>query len=150
MRLGLQRLWPDGFFLPDNSQKPPLGNPGQASANAILANGFVIGTEIAQEGAGYLEVPAVTISGGGGSGAEAVAVLTSGRVTSIEIISAGRGYTSAPTITIEPPPLTSTQVSLRLVPAVTVIGIVGQSKTIEVSNHLKSALIKPVLKKTNR
>ena len=126
----LRRLWPDGFFLPSNS-----GNASQALANAILVNGFVVDVEITHQGAGYVEVPAVTINGGGGSGAEAVAVLTEGRVTSVEIISTGRGYTSAPTVSIDPPPVTSSQLSLRMVPAITVTGIKGQTETIEVADN---------------
>lgn len=70
----------------------------------------------------------------GGTGAEAVDVLTEGRVTSIEMFNAGRGYTSEPTITIEPPIVPSTQVSLRMVPAITITGDVRQPKTIEVAD----------------
>ncbi|XOV73945.1 MAG: hypothetical protein ACFHW5_18450 [Verrucomicrobiota bacterium] len=133
-RLSLERLWPAGFFLSSSTQNPTSSNAYHALAKVVLANGFVIGAEITQEGAGYVEVPAVTITGGGGSGAVAVAVLTSGRVTSIEIINAGKGYASEPTVTIDPPPITSPQVSLRLVPAVTVTGEFGQSVIIEVAD----------------
>ena len=43
--------------------------------------------------------PAITISGGGGSGATAVAVVESGIVTDITVTNPGSGYTSTPTIT---------------------------------------------------
>ena len=51
-------------------------------------------------GAGYLDIPIVTISGGGGVGASAVATVSGGDVTGITILSPGTGYTSAPTVTL--------------------------------------------------
>ena len=49
--------------------------------------------------------PAVSFSGGGGSGATAIAVVSSGgEVTAITITSGGSNYSSAPTITIANPP----------------------------------------------
>jgi uncharacterized repeat protein (TIGR01451 family) len=44
--------------------------------------------------------PAITFSGGGGSGATAVATVVGGVVTGITITNGGSGYTSAPTLTI--------------------------------------------------
>lgn len=56
-------------------------------------------------GTGYLNPPAVTISGGGGTGATAQAFLnTDGTINRIELTSKGTGYTSIPTVTIENPP----------------------------------------------
>ena len=51
-------------------------------------------------GAGYLDTPVVTITGGGGVGATAVANVSGGSVTGITITSPGTGYTSAPTVTL--------------------------------------------------
>ena len=49
--------------------------------------------------------PAVTFSGGGGSGATGTATVTSGgAVSGIVITNGGSNYSSAPTITIAPPP----------------------------------------------
>ena len=124
-RLGIQSLFPDGIF---------RSAYRRAKAIALLTNGFVVGVDITDGGGNYREVPVVTIAGGDGTGAEAVAVLTEGRVTSIEMINAGRGYTSQPTITIEPPIVPTTQVSLRMVPAITIIGDVRQPKIIEVAD----------------
>ena len=52
-------------------------------------------------GTGYTEVPLVTISGGGGSGATARAFIGSGAVKSIIVDNPGSGYTSVPTVNIE-------------------------------------------------
>jgi Protein of unknown function (DUF2589) len=61
-------------------------------------------------GAGYTSAPAVTASGGGGSGLAMTASLgTGGSVTSISITSPGSGYSSAPTVAIDPPPAGGTQ-----------------------------------------
>ncbi len=55
---------------------------------------------VATNGAGYLDTPIVTISGGGGVGATAVANVFGGHVTGITITSPGTGYTSAPSVTL--------------------------------------------------
>ena len=55
---------------------------------------------VATGGAGYLDTPIVTITGGGGVGATAVAAISGGAVTNITILSPGTGYTSAPTVTL--------------------------------------------------
>ena len=52
-------------------------------------------------GSGYLGIPVITITGGGGTGATAQAFVTNGRVTKIKLINQGSGYVSAPTVTIQ-------------------------------------------------
>jgi len=51
----------------------------------------------------YLEVPAVTFSGGGGSSAAATASVSGGAVSSIAVTNVGSAYTSAPTVAIAKP-----------------------------------------------
>ncbi|MGA2443069.1 MAG: autotransporter-associated beta strand repeat-containing protein, partial [Tepidisphaeraceae bacterium] len=52
-------------------------------------------------GGGYIDTPLVTITGGGGTGAEAVATIdSSGNLTGITMTNPGTGYTSAPTFTL--------------------------------------------------
>ena len=51
----------------------------------------------------YLEVPAVTFSGGGGSSAAATASIAGGAVSSIAVTNTGTAYTSAPTVAIAKP-----------------------------------------------
>ena len=57
--------------------------------------------KIANAGSGYLGIPIVQISGGGGSGATAKAYVTNGRLSRIEITNKGSGYLSAPSISIQ-------------------------------------------------
>jgi hypothetical protein len=77
----------------------------QATATANFSGGFVTIYTVTFGGDGYTAVPAVTVSGGGGSGASATAHLTGGVVTSITVNHPGNGnYTSVPTVTVAPPP----------------------------------------------
>jgi len=77
----------------------------------ILNNGgtadFVASATVAHAGNNYdpANPPAVTISGGGGSGATAIAaVSTGGAVTEVIITNGGSNYSSTPSITIALPP----------------------------------------------
>jgi hypothetical protein len=79
-------------------------NSRTATATANLSGAFVTSYTVTGGGNGYSSVPAVTITGGGGSGATATATISGGAVTAINPGSAGSGYTSAPTVTIGPPP----------------------------------------------
>jgi hypothetical protein len=54
-------------------------------------------------GTGYATPPAVTISGGGGSGATAHATVAGGLVTAVIVDTPGKGYTSAPTVSFGGP-----------------------------------------------
>lgn len=57
--------------------------------------------EKSTNGVGYTSAPTVTISGGGGSGAEAVATIgTDGTLAAIAVTKPGFGYTAAPTVTL--------------------------------------------------
>ncbi len=74
-----------------------------ATANINMA-GPVTGIAINNIGNGYLIAPAVTISGGGGSGATAHATLSGSSVMVITVDNGGSGYFMPPTVTIAPPP----------------------------------------------
>ena len=90
---GLRSAWTEGVI------------PINATATASFASGGVTGFTMTNVGAGYTSQPRVTLSGGGGSGANAYALLSAqGTITEIQVVSAGTGYTSAPTVTIDPPP----------------------------------------------
>jgi hypothetical protein len=80
----------------------------QATAIANLTGGFVTSCTVIYGGSGYTTPPAVSFSGGGGSGATATAVVSGGQVTALIMGNAGSGYTNAPTVTIESPPTSIT------------------------------------------
>ncbi len=61
-------------------------------------SGCVAGIRVDAGGSGYTSAPAVSFSGGGGSGAAGTANISAGVVRSITITSGGTGYTSAPAI----------------------------------------------------
>jgi hypothetical protein len=78
----------------------------------------VFGVDVAEQSAGgdnvtnvavsagktrYLEIPAVTFSGGGGTSAAATAAVAGGAVSAITVTNVGSGYTSAPTVAIAKP-----------------------------------------------
>ena len=53
-------------------------------------------------GAGYNNVPTISIDGGGGTGATATATVFNGVIKTFVITNKGTGYTSTPTVTITP------------------------------------------------
>jgi hypothetical protein len=90
--------------------------PYPATATATVVNGFVVGATVTDGGCGYTNVPLVSFTGGGGSGATATAIVSNGVVVGLEITSPGSGYSSTPTVAINPPFAQTTAPSL---PAVT-------------------------------
>lgn len=87
--------------------------PNQAAAFAVL-KGTVVPTTVESinveyAGSGYTEAPAVTLVGGGGTGASGTATIDNkGRVTSIAVTAAGSGYTSVPRVVIAAAPTVAT------------------------------------------
>lgn len=74
-----------------------------ATASAQTFNGFIVGTRLTSPGAGYTNIPNVTVVGGGGSGAILTARVQDGSVVGVDVFDAGRGYTNVPTLLIDPP-----------------------------------------------
>lgn len=76
----------------------------QATATAVRTGSAITSFTMVNKGGGYFTPPAVTLSGGGGSGAIGIANLSAdGRVDSITVTNGGTGYTGTPTVAIEPP-----------------------------------------------
>ncbi len=71
---------------------------GDAAGTATIAGGAVTGVTVTNPGSGYTSAPAVTFSGGGGSGAAGTATIAGGAVTGVTITNPGSGYTSAPAV----------------------------------------------------
>ncbi len=83
----------------------------QAAAVAQLTGSFVTAVNVMSSGNGYSVAPAVTLSGGGGTGATATAMVSGGEVTAINVNNAGVSYTNAPMVTIAPPDTSSAEVT---------------------------------------
>lgn len=86
------------------------GDDRTLNLSLYKATGIVGSISLAGGGSGYTADPAVTITGGGGHGAQAFATVdldpvsgTYGKVTAVALTVVGSGYTSVPTVTIDPP-----------------------------------------------
>ncbi len=77
----------------------------QAVATAFIAGDLVLSNKVTDGGAGYMTPPAVSYSGGGGSGATAHALIGGGAVTSVVRDLSGSGYVSVPAVVIALPPV---------------------------------------------
>lgn len=73
---------------------------GVDATEAVSGGDNIVSIAIANGGTLYVEAPAVTISGGAGSGGAATATIAGGSVASIAVTNTGTGYTSVPTVTI--------------------------------------------------
>ena len=83
---------------------PPAGSGGtQATVTVAIQSGSLYSYTMGNRGSGYslTSPPAVTFSGGGGSGAAARPDVAERRVTGVTITNPGSGYTSAPTVTFQ-------------------------------------------------
>ena len=72
-----------------------------AQASALLSGGHITALPLTSPGAGYTQAPAVTIIGGGGTGAQAAATLNTqaGTVAALSITNAGTDYIAPPVVT---------------------------------------------------
>jgi len=69
----------------------------------VSGEGSLIEVQLVTPGSGYTTAPAVTVAGGGGTGATVAATILNGAVSGLTITNGGVGYTSLPTITIAAP-----------------------------------------------
>jgi hypothetical protein len=76
---------------------------GMDTTEITAGSDNVTSVAVATGGARYLEVPAVTFSGGAGSSAAATATIAGGVVTAVTVTNVGSAYTSAPTVAIAKP-----------------------------------------------
>jgi hypothetical protein len=75
-----------------------------ADAAEVSAGGDnVVSVAVVTGGARYLEVPAVTFSGGGGASAAATASISGGAVSSIAVTNVGSSYETVPTVAVALP-----------------------------------------------
>jgi flagellin-like hook-associated protein FlgL len=85
---------------PVSNSRWKAGGPDDVGVigDGTVLGGTVSGVAITNGGSGFATPPALTFSGGGGSGASGTAILTLGVITGVNITSAGSGYTSEPTV----------------------------------------------------
>lgn len=76
---------------------------GVDATEAVSGGDNVSAVSVSSGKTRYLEVPAVTFSGGGGSSAAATASIAGGAVSSIAVTNTGTAYTSVPTVAIAKP-----------------------------------------------
>ena len=106
-----------------------------ATAVATITAGFVSAITVTSGGSGYTSEPAVTLSGGGGSGATAKAILNGDKVSVVLVLTAGSGYSTAPAVVVEPPPKPSS-IRVRLVPELTIEGPAGSLVRVDATWNL--------------
>ncbi len=63
---------------------------------------YVSSITLTAGGTGYNNIPTISITGGGGTGATATAAVSNGIITAITVTNIGTGFTSNPTVTITP------------------------------------------------
>jgi formylglycine-generating enzyme required for sulfatase activity len=107
-----------GFTLAAQAQRT-------ATAIATVMNGFVVEITVTDGGSGYLVPPAVTITGGGGSGATAASTITNGAVSRVTVLTTGSGYTSTPSVVIAP--TTEPKLAIQMAPLLVVDGEPGST-----------------------
>ena len=95
----------------------------------INSQGQVVGIPVIYGGLGYTTPPAITISGGNGSGATATPIVSNGIITGVSINNGGSGYTSNPTVT-----LSSSGNSGTATVSATTINSLGQITSISIGN----------------
>jgi uncharacterized repeat protein (TIGR01451 family) len=69
-----------------------------SSTNYTGATNTVAAVNVTNGGAGYVTPPAVSFTGGGGTGAAGTAILSGGSVIAVTMTNGGTGYTTAPTV----------------------------------------------------
>jgi flagellin-like hook-associated protein FlgL len=99
------------------------GTSATATSAINAVTGTVTGLTVAVAGSGYTTPPAITISGGGGSGATATATVQNGVITGYTITNPGSGYTSPPTVTVAPSPAIATATASVAAGAVSSIAV---------------------------
>ncbi|MEO8034990.1 MAG: hypothetical protein ABI837_11215 [Acidobacteriota bacterium] len=70
----------------------------QLPSLTVSIGGSIGSVTVTAGGSGYTSSPAVSFTGGGGSGATATATIAGGKVVSVSITNGGSGYTTVPTV----------------------------------------------------
>lgn len=73
----------------------------QAYASCNITTSFIKSCKVINGGSGYVNIPAISITGGQGSGASATATINNGAVTGVTMVAQGTGYTTQPTALVK-------------------------------------------------
>ena len=93
---------------PAHAQSAPFTTLVPAAGTVTVFNGFIIGVNLANGGAGYPGAPKVAVADSSGSNAVIVAAISaSGVVTNLAINNAGSHYSAGAALVIAPPPTNS-------------------------------------------
>ena len=93
---------------------PPATTPSPAAMTIPSGTG-VAKVDVTNGSTGYATAPAVTFSGGGGSGATATSAIdATGKVTAVTVTNPGSGYTTAPTVAFDSGAATATATLLAM------------------------------------
>jgi len=101
------------------------GISNQATAEAVIVNGFVVEIRVTSGGNGYFTPPPVGLIGTG-SNAVAVATVQDGYVISIAVVEAGRGYSTNTLVQIGPSSYPDVA-DIQLFVGLTLVGQVGST-----------------------
>ncbi len=92
------------FTFPANLVGPSGLSVGTtATGTATVASTALASVAVTSGGTGYVVPPAVSVVGGGGSGAVVQAAIANGVVVDLIVVSGGTGYVSTPTIVVAAP-----------------------------------------------
>ncbi|RXF74267.1 serine hydrolase [Hansschlegelia zhihuaiae] len=94
-----------GYLPPPQVVFTDGGSTITADAEAVIADGTIIGVRIRHGGAGYQRIPTVTVVGGlgpGGRAASATAHVSNGAVSYVSVDDPGAGYVEPLTVVIAP------------------------------------------------
>lgn len=87
----------------DSGDTTKVFGVSEALGENFASAGKVVEVGVANAGTGYIEVPNVVFSGGGGSGAAATATVSGGSVTAITVTNIGSSYENVPTVNVDVP-----------------------------------------------
>ena len=105
--LGLQQYVSGSFAADQGVVVKPNRWLSTLSINFGSSSGTVTSTAVATGGSGYTFAPAITFTGGVGTGAAATAYVNNGALAQIAMTNVGSGYTSAPTATVAAPDIST-------------------------------------------
>jgi len=103
--------------VPTYAQSAPFTPTIPATGSvSVVINGFIVGVNLGNDGAGYPGPPVVSVTDPTGSNAVILAAISAnGAVTNLAIKNAGSHYSAAPTLVIAPPPTNPSHTDINII-----------------------------------